>query len=111
MSDSFSSDSIGIANEGGKGDAKSPSINSPTKSPNKPTDIAKSLDSDSDGWETEHIETVNSDIQDEESKGDQLIEESKDGKPVEESKDKQVKEESKINIFETHLKKIESITG
>ena len=114
MSDSFSSDSIGIANEGEKGVAKSPLIKSPIKSPNKPTDMAKSLDSDisdSDGWETEHIETVNSDIQEEESKGDQLIEESKDGKPVEESKDKQVKEESKINIFENHLKKIESITG
>ena len=63
MDDSFSSDSIGIANEGAISTAKSPLIKSPTKSPSKPTDIAEPLDSDSDGWETEHIETVNSDLQ------------------------------------------------
>ena len=39
-------------------------------SPQKPADLIESVDSESDGWETEHIETVNSDSPEiEETKG------------------------------------------
>ena len=98
--DSASSNSNSVY---GDKNIQSPSLKSPLKSPNKPAELVESVASESDGWETEHIETVNSDSPE--------IEEAKGGLPKEENKDGQAKEESKIEIFENHIKKIESITG